>query len=144
MKKAPVTQTPVKDFFFRGLICGGFGPVVMGIIYFILHFTVEEFSLSGMAVFTAVISTYLLAFVHAGASVFYQIESWSLGKSVLFHFSLLYVAYVLCYVLNDWLPFDLLSLGIFTAVFAGGYALILLVISVSIRMTVRRLNKQLR
>ena len=142
--KHPTTQTPVKDFFLRGFVFGGLGPVILGIVYLVLHFTLDDLTLTGDEVFLGFLSIYLLAFVHAGASVFYQIESWSLGKSVLFHFSLLYVAYVLCYVLNDWLPFDLLSLGIFTAVFAGGYALILLVISVSIRMTVRRLNKQLR
>ncbi len=142
--KHPTTQTPVKDFFLRGFVFGGLGPVILGIVYLVLHFTLDDLTLTGDEVFLGILSIYLLAFVHAGASVFYQIESWSLGKSVLFHFSLLYVAYVLCYVLNDWLPFDLLSLGIFTAVFAGGYALILLVISVSIRMTVRRLNKQLR
>ena len=142
--KHPTTQTPVKDFFLRGFVFGGLGPVILGIVYLVLHFTLDDLTLTGDEVFLGILSIYLLAFVHAGASVFYQIESWSLGKSVLFHFSLLYVAYVLRYVLNDWLPFDLLSLGIFTAVFAGGYALILLVISVSIRMTVRRLNKQLR
>ncbi len=142
--KRPVTQTPVKDFFFRGFMFAGFGPVIMGIIYLILQLTLENFTLSGVEVFTSVISTYLLAFVHAGASVFYQIESWSLGKSSLCHLSLLYVAYVLCYVVNTWLPFDPLSLGIFTGIFVGGYGVIWLIIYFSIKATVRKLNQKLR
>ena len=144
MNKSPVTPTPAKTFLLRGLMFGGFGPIITSIAYLILHLVIEDFSISGAAVFTATVSTYLLAFVHAGSGVFYQIESWSLGKSILCHFSLLYTSYALCYILNDWLPFDPLSLGIFTAVFVAIYAVIWLCISISIRLTVRRLNKQLQ
>lgn len=144
MKKTSGVRHPLKAFLFRGLLFGGSGPMIAGIIYLILDLTLEEFSLGGTDVFTAILSTYLLAFVHAGASVFYQIESWSLGRSVLYHFTLLYASYALCYVVNDWLPFDPLSLGIFTAVFAAIYAVIWLCISVSIRLTVRRLNRRLK
>ena len=144
MKQNPATRTPVKDFLRQGLMFGGIGPVVTAIVYLILQLTIEDFSLTGTAVFTATVSTYLLAFLHAGSGVFYRIESWSLGKSVLCHFSLLYASYALCYILNDWLPFDPLSLGIFTAGFAAIYAVIWLCITVSIRLTVRRLNSRLR
>lgn len=144
MKNAPVTHTPVKSFLHRGLLSGGFGPIVAGIVYLCLHFALEDFTLGGDEVFLAILSTYLLAFVHAGSGVFYQIEAWSLGKSILCHFSLLYASYALCYVLNDWLPFAPLSLAIFTAIFAAIYAVVWLCISISIRLTVRRLNKQLQ
>ena len=63
------------------------------------------------------LSIYLLAFIHAGSGVFHQIESWSPAKSRLCQLALLYTAYVLCYVLNDWLPFEPLAIAIFTAVF---------------------------
>ena len=142
--KHPTTQTPVRDFFLRGLMFGGFGPVILGIVYLVLHYALDDLTLTGDEVFLVILSTYLLAFVHAGAGVFYQIESWSLGKSTLCHLSLLYVAYVLCYVVNTWLPFDPLSLGIFTGIFVGGYGVIWLIIYFSIRATVRKLNRSLQ
>ena len=144
MKGSPITTRPVRDFFFRGLLFGGFGPVIAGIVFLVLHFTLKDLALTGFQVFTAIVSTYLLAFVHAGASVFNQIESWPLAKSTLCHFGLLYIAYVLCYVINSWIPFEPLVLGIFTAIFAVGYAVIWLAVYVSIRVTVKRLNRSLR
>lgn len=144
MKGSAITTRPVRDFFFRGLLFGGFGPIIAGIVYLILHFTLKDLALTGLQVFTVIVSTYLLAFIHAGASVFNQIESWPLAKSTLCHFGLLYVAYVLCYVINSWIPFEPLVLGIFTAIFAVGYAVIWLAVYVSIRVTVKQLNRSLQ
>ena len=144
MKGSAITTRPVRDFFFRGLLFGGFGPIIAGIVFLVLHFTLKDLTLTGLQVFTAIVSTYLLAFVHAGASVFNQIESWPLAKSTLCHFGVLYIAYVLCYVINSWIPFEPLVLGIFTAIFAVGYAVIWLAVYVSIRVTVKRLNRSLR
>ncbi len=144
MKGSAITTRPVRDFFFRGLMFGGFGPIIAGIVFLVLHFTLKDLTLTGLQVFTTIVSTYLLAFVHAGASVFNQIESWPLAKSTLCHFGLLYIAYVLCYVINSWIPFEPLVLGIFTAIFAVGYAVIWLAVYVSIRVTVKRLNRSLR
>lgn len=144
MKGSAITTRPVRDFFFRGLLFGGFGPVIAGIVYLILHFTLKDLALTGLQVFTVIVSTYLLAFIHAGASVFNQIESWPIAKSTLCHFGLLYIAYVLCYVLNAWIPFEPMVLGIFTAIFAVGYAVIWLAVYVSIRVTVKRLNRSLQ
>ena len=107
-----------KEFFFRGLICGGFGPLVVVVVYLCLHYTVKDFALTGKDVFLAVLSTYLLAFVHAGASVFWMIEHWHTAKSLFFHFFVLYVAYSLCYLANSWIPFEPVVLAIFTGVFA--------------------------
>ena len=142
--KYPTTQTPVKDFFLRGLVFGGFGPVILGIVYLVLHFALEDFTLTGDEVFIAILSIYLLAFVHAGASVFNQIESWPVAKSVLCHFGLLYVAYALCYVINSWIPFEPVVLGIFTAGFAAVYGLVWLIVYTCIRATVKRLNRSLQ
>ena len=144
MKGSAITTRPVRDFFLRGLLFGGFGPIIAGIIYLILHFTLKDLALTGLQVFTVIVSTYLLAFIHAGASVFNQIESWPIAKSTLCHFGLLYIAYVLCYIINSWIPFEPLVLGIFTAIFAVGYAVIWLAVYVSIRVTVKRLNRSLQ
>lgn len=133
----------VKNFFHRGLVFGGFGPIVLGIIYAILEYTVEDFVLTGGQLLVAIVSIYLLAFVQAGASVFNQIEEWSLPKSVLCHFAVLYVAYCACYLLNNWIPFRPDVLLIFTGIFVAGYLVIWLTVFVSVKRITRRLNAKL-
>lgn len=41
----------VKEFLHRGLMFGGFGPIIAGIVYLILSYTLNNFSLSGSTVF---------------------------------------------------------------------------------------------
>ncbi len=136
-------KTYVKEFFHRGLVFGGFGPIVLGIIYAILENTVDGFSFTGWDVCIAILSIYLLAFVQAGASVFNQIEEWSLPKSLGCHFAVLYVAYVGCYLLNRWIPFDIRVVAIFTAVFAVLYFVIWFTVFLIVRHTGYQLNKTL-
>ncbi len=132
----------VKDFLLRGLLFGGFGPIIAGIIFCILQYTLPDFSLGGAEVLIAIVSTYLLAFVQAGASVFNQIEHWSLSKSLGFHFLTLYLAYSICYLVNAWIPFEPMVLLIFTAAFAAGYFLIWGIVYLCVRKTSKRFNKQ--
>ena len=134
----------VLQFLHRGMLFGGFGPIIAGIVYLCLSFSIEGFALSGGEVLIAILSTYLLAFLQAGASVFNQIEHWPLAKSLFFHFSTVYVAYVGCYLLNSWIPFEPLVLLIFTLVFALTYAIIWLSVFLAIRATGKRLNAGLK
>lgn len=133
----------VKEFFFRGMMFGGFGPIILGIIYAILQYTVEGFSLSGPEVLIAIISTYLLAFVQAGASVCNQIEEWPITKSLFFHFSLLYLAYVVCYLVNTWIPFEWTVILVFTAIFVLIYFVIWVTVWLCVHATSKRLNRNL-
>lgn len=133
----------IKEFFHRGLIFGGFGPIIMGIIYAILQKTVPDFSLSGSEVCLAIISIYILAFIQAGASVFNQIEHWPITKSLFFHFGSLYLAYVICYLLNSWIPFKSEVVIIFTAVFIGIYFAVWLTVYFSVKTAEKRLNRKL-
>ena len=133
-----------KIFIHRGLIFGGFGPIVMSIIYLILHLTVDGFSAGGNEIFSAVISTYIIAFIHAGSSIFTQIEHWPIAKSILIHFTTLYIAYTLCYLINSWIPFDLTVFLIFTGAFVLTYAVIWVVIVLFVtRRTEKQLNERL-
>ena len=134
----------VKEFIHRGLIFGGFGPVILGIIYFILSKTVDGFMLSGLEVMIGIISTYLLAFVHAGASIFNQIEHWGISKSLLCHLSILYVAYSLCYVINTWIPFEPKVLLIFTAIFMVIYFVVWGIVYLSVKATSKSFNAKLK
>ncbi|MBE6636967.1 MAG: DUF3021 domain-containing protein [Ruminococcaceae bacterium] len=133
----------VKEYLHRGMLFGGFGPIVLGIIFLIHELTGNGLSLSGFELFIAILSTYLLAFVQAGASVFNQIEEWPLAKSLACHFGSIYVAYSLCYLINSWIPFDLLVFLIFTAVFVLVYAVIWLTVYLILKSTSKRMNKTL-
>ena len=133
----------IKSFLHRGLVFSGFGPIVAGIVYFCISLSLSDFSLTGGQTLLAIVSTYIIAFVHAGASVFNQIDEWPLTKSIFWHFASLYLAYVLCYLVNTWIPFEWGAVGIFTAVFAGVYFVVWLVVFLSIKSTEKQLNKKL-
>ena len=133
----------LKEFFRRGLMFGGFGPLVAGIIYFVVSKTLPSFFLNGTEVFIAILSTYILAFLQAGASVFNQIENWSLMKSLLCHFLTLFVAYTSCYLLNSWIPFDYRVVLIFIGIFVTVYFTVWLIVYFSIKATSRKLNMKL-
>ena len=133
-----------KIFLHRGMLFGGFGPIVVGVVYLILSCSISDFSLSGGEVCLAIVSTYLLAFIQAGTSVFHRIEEWSRAKALLFHFGFLYFAYVGCYLVNAWIPFDWRVLWFFTAGFAGGYVLICLTVYLSVKTVEKRLNRHLK
>ena len=123
---------------------GGFGPIVASIVFAILGATLENFHIDGWQILLSVVSTYLLAFVHAGASVFNQIEHWSIAKSLACHFATLYVAYTLTYTLNTWIPFEPMALLIFTGIFVAVYAVIWLIVFFSVKSAEKRLNRKLR
>lgn len=133
----------LKEFLHRGLMFAGFGPIVLGIIFFVLSKTVNDFYVSGGQILLGIISTYILAFVQAGVTVFNQIEHWSLPKSLLCHFGSLYAVYVLCYVLNSWIPFEWGVIGIFTAIFVTVFFVIWFVVYFVVKATRKKLNATL-
>ena len=122
---------------------GGLGPMILGIVYAVLEASIDGFSLGGAEVLIAIVSTYLIAFVQAGASVFNQIEEWQPMKSVLFHFLSIYAVYALAYVMNSWIPFDPRVLLIFTGIFVLVYAVIWLTVYFSIKLVSRRMSARL-
>ena len=134
----------VKEFLHRGLMFSGFGPIIFGIIIFIVSKTTDSFILEAGEVLIGIVSTYLLAFIHAGASVFNQIEHWSTGKSLLCHLSTLYVAYSLCYVANTWIPFEPKVLLFFTAIFMTIYFVVWGIVYFSIKATSKNFNAKLK
>lgn len=132
-----------KDFLLRGLMFSGLGPIVLGIVYFVISCAQSRFSLSAGEVLLGIISTYFLAFIQAGVTVFNQIESWSVVKSLFFHFVSLYVAYVACYLVNIWIPFEPLVIIIFTVVFTVLFFGIWLIVFLTVKSTERKINEKL-
>lgn len=136
-------NTYLKSFLHRGMMFGGFGPIVAGIVYLILSNTIENFTLSGNQVFLTIISTYILAFLQAGASVFNQIEHWPIAKSLLCHFATLYFAYTVCYLVNTWIPFEPMVIVIFTLIFAVTYFIIWGIVYLSVKTASKKLNAKI-
>lgn len=133
----------VKSYFFRGLLFGGFGPIIAGLVFCIVHSTGVDTEFSGVEVFVAVVSTYVLAFVQAGSSVFNQIEDWPIAKSVGIHFLSLYIVYVGCYLVNRWLPFDWRVIAIFSGIFLATYIVIWLTVYLIVKATSKKLNEKI-
>ena len=134
----------LKEFLHRGLIFGGFGPIILGIIYYIISKNTKDFSLSGGELLLGIVSIYMLTFVQAGATVFNQIEHWPIPKSLLFHFGSLYLVYVLCYIINSWIPFEWGVIGLFTAIFVVTYLIIWFTVYFIAKATGKKLNATLK
>ena len=121
----------------------GFGPIVFGIIVLCISYFDEVAEHSALPIFGGIVTTYILAFVQAGATVFNQIEHWSVPKSLFCHFGLLYVVYSLAYVANSWIPFKAEVLGVFTVIFVVGFFLIWGIVYLAVRSTGKKFNKKL-
>ena len=133
----------VKDYLQRGIAFGGVGPIVTGIVFWILQLTGVEVVLNGAEILLAVLSTYILAFVQAGSSVFNQIEEWPLAKSMGLHFLSLYTVYVGCYLINRWIPFAWQVVAVFTGVFILIYLSIWLTVYFVTKSVSKKLNKKI-
>ena len=132
----------VIKFLHRGLIFGGLGCIVAGIIYFFISRSLD-ISFTGDEVLLAILSGYFLAFIHAGASVFNQIEEWSPAKSLFIHLGTLYLTYSFFYLINSWLPFEPMALLIFTAAFVLLYLAVWGAVYLSIKAAAKRLGKKI-
>ena len=133
----------LKLYLQRGIAFGGFGPIVMANVLLIIELSGVNITMNAFDVLIAVISTYVLAFVQAGASVFNQIEHWSIPKSIFFHFLSIYLAYSGCYLINSWIPFDINVILIFTAIFVVSYLIIWLTVYCITRNLGKKLTQKL-
>ncbi len=125
----------------QGVFFGGFGPLITGIIYASVATAHPGLTFSGGQICLAIFSTYLLAFVQAAAGIFHQIESWSPMRSLICHFSVTYLSYILCYLVNSWIPFRPGVMLIFTVCFVAAYLAVWLITWLSIRAYHRSLNQ---
>ena len=134
----------VKAYFQRGLAFGGFGPIVTGIVLCLIQLSGGEVMLNGGQMFIAVLSTYVLAFVQAGASVFNQVEDWPIAKAMGLHFISLYVVYVGCYLVNAWIPFRWEVIVLFTVIFLVTYLVIWLTVYFIVKRVSGKLNASIQ
>lgn len=134
----------ILDFLRRGVMACGLGPVVLAVLYLILHRNGAVEALSVEQVCTGIVSLTVLAFIAGSMNALYQIERLPLMLAVLIHGSVLYAGYLVTYLINDWLEWSLIPVLVFTGIFIVGYLVIWAIICAVIRKRTARLNKLLR
>lgn len=134
----------ILEFIRRGLSACGLGPIVLAVIYLILHQQGAIGTLTVNEVCMGIVSLSALAFVAGGMNTLYQIERLPLMVAILIHGGVLYISYLATYLLNNWLETGALPLLIFTALFFVGYFVIWAVIYSIIKKRTRRLNELLQ
>ena len=132
------------EFLRRGAIASGIGPIVLAIIYMILHQAADVETLTVNQVCIGIFSLTALAFIAGGLNVLYQIERLPLMFAILIHGSILYVSYLATYLINDWLDFGAIPIIIFSAIFVVGYIVIWAIIYSIIKRNTARVNEILK
>ena len=134
----------VLEFIRRGMMACGLGPIILAVLYLILHrrgaldtLTVEQVSMG-------IFSISALAFVAGGMNAIYQIERLPLMAAISIHGGILYVSYLITYLLNDWLKWGVLPVLVFSCIFVIGYLVIWVAIYVIIKRNTASLNEKLR
>lgn len=134
----------VLEFVQRGLMVAAGGPVILAIIYGILGAVGVIETLTPWEVCKGVLSITVMAFIAAGITMIYTVERLPLISAILIHAGILYLDYLFIYLVNNWLARNLMAFGIFTAVFAVGYALIWVCIYLITKKNTDLVNRKLR
>lgn len=132
------------EFLRRGLMAAWGGPVVVALVYLILDANGAADALSVTQLSMGILSATLMAFIAGGVTAIYQAERLPLPLSILIHFGVLYLDYILIYLMNGWLLNALTPILVFTAVFAAGFALIWALIWFFSVRDVKKVNASMR
>ena len=132
----------VMAFCKRGLIAAWGGPVIMAIVWLCLKSAGVVETLTVDQAVLGIISTTVMAFVAAGISIVYHIETLPKSMAALIQMAVLYIDYMGIYLLNGWLPVE--RIGAFTLIFIAAFAVIWLIIYLRIRMKVNRINQKMQ
>lgn len=142
--KRPEIKTMAAEFFRRGLSAAGFGPLVLGVIYLILH---QQGTLQVLAVeevCLGIFSLSALAFIAGGMNVIYQIEQLPLMAAISIHGGVLYISYLATYLLNDWLEHSAATIFVFSGIFVFSYLLIWAIIYLVMKRRTKKINEILK
>lgn len=131
------------EFTKRGLVAASGGPVILAIVYGILGASGTVASLTPQEVCVGVLTVTLMAFIAAGITAVYQSERLPLMSAILVHAGVLYLDYLIMYLLNNWMPRNLIGVGIFTGIFVTGYALVWVIVYFVIKAKTNHINQTL-
>ena len=98
----------------RGVLACWLGPMVLAVIYLVLHRCGGVELLTVGEVTRGIFSLTALAFAAGGMNVVYQIERLPLMVAVLIHGAVLYISYLAVYLLNGWLQQGMMPLLMFS------------------------------
>ena len=134
----------ISNFLLRGLIACGFGPVVLAVVYLVLHQQGVVQTLAVTEVSMGIFSLFALAFVVGGMNAIYQIERLPVMLAILIHGIVLYVSYLIVYLVNDWLKWGFTPILVYSAIFVVGYLMIWAIIYSVNKRNAERINEQLK
>ena len=134
----------VLEFFRRGLIACGFGPIVLAIFYLILQHQCAVETLTVNQVCLGIFSLSALAFIAGGMNVIYQIERLPLMVAILIHGGVLYISYLVVYLINGWLKSGVTPFLVFSGIFIIGYMAVWAVIYSITKKRTDRINEKLK
>ena len=134
----------IAEFVRRGVVAAGIGPIVLAVLYLILHKTAGLESLTVQEVCTGIFSITALAFVAGGLNAIYQIENLPLMLAIFIHGAVLYVGYLVTYLLNSWLKWDKISVIVFTCIFIIGFIVIWAIIYLTVIKNTKHVNEMLK
>ena len=130
----------ILEFFHRGLIAAGIGPIILAIVYLILNHQAAVETLTVNEVCLGIFSLFALAFIAGGMNVIYQIERIPLMVAILIHGGVLYISYLSTYLLNNWLEWGYTPILVFSAIFVLGYLAIWAIIYSIIKKRTEKIN----
>ena len=134
----------ILDFWRRGLVACGLGPIVLAILYLILQQSAAVVTLTVNQVCIGIFSLTTLAFIAGGMNAVYQIERLPLMVAILIHGGVLYISYLATYLLNGWLEWGVTPILVFTGIFVLGYLMIWAVIYSIIKKNTDKINEMLK
>lgn len=133
----------ILEFVKRGLMVAPGGPLVLAVVYFILEATGVAQSIAPSEAALGIVSLTLLAFLAGGVGTIYSIDRLAPAPAAFIHGAALYGGYLIVYLLNDWIPRNPAAIGLFTAIFFAGYAVIWLIIWLVVRRKTESINRKL-
>ena len=134
----------IVEFLRRGFAACGLGPVILAILYLILHHSGDLQILTVPQVCVGIFSLSALAFVAGGMNFLYQIERLPLMVAILIHGSVLYVSYLGTYLVNGWLEWGTTPILVFSGIFVLGYLAIWAIIYSVIKTNTNKINAVLK
>ena len=134
----------IGDFIRRGMIASGLGPIVLAVLYMILHNQAAVETLPVHQVCLGIFSLSALAFIAGGMNVVYQIERLPLMVAILIHGIVLYISYLATYLLNGWLEQGLTPVLVFSSIFLLGFLAIWAVIYAIVKRRTNKINELLK
>ena len=134
----------IAEFFRRGFVACGLGPIVLAIFYLIMQQQGMIQTLTVQQVCIGIFSLTALAFVAGGMNAIYQIERLPLMVAVSVHGCVLYISYLITYLLNGWLKRGITPILVFSGIFILGYLVIWAIIYFIIRHNTAKVNEMLK